>query len=163
MKRIQLTLFIDEPVAAPIELIRKQFNPEQYQLIRSHVTICREDELEQTERIIRNLSALDYNPITLHFGQVIRFSEEKGVLMPVIGGNDQFHQLRRAVLNEVISNPRLHEPHITLMHPRNSTCTDAIFQQIQQIKLPDKIIFRTISLIEQEDEKKWKVLNEYFT
>ena len=42
-RRIQLTLFIEENEAETIEQIRKEFNPEQYELIKAHVTLCRED------------------------------------------------------------------------------------------------------------------------
>lgn len=57
-KRIQLTLFIDEDESAPIEKIRKEFNPGQYALIKSHVILCREDELEQIENVLLNLERL---------------------------------------------------------------------------------------------------------
>jgi len=46
MKRKQITIFLDETEAIPIEAIRKRFNPRQYKLIKSHITLCREDEIE---------------------------------------------------------------------------------------------------------------------
>lgn len=159
--RLQLTLFIDDGESESIEKIRKEFNPKQYELIKSHVTLCREDELEQIEKVILNLEKLNIGFITVDFGNVIRFSDGVGVLIPAVDDNQQFHQLRKAVLQGLIEQPRRHEPHITLMHPRNSTCTDSIFEQIEKMQLPQKIEFRKISLIEQELGIKWRVLKEF--
>ena len=46
MKRKQLTLFLEASEAESIERIRKEFNPKQFALIKSHITLCREDEIE---------------------------------------------------------------------------------------------------------------------
>lgn len=159
--RIQLTLFLGEDYSTEIEAIRKQFNPLQYSLIRSHVTLCREEELEHMERIIHNLELRNYPPIIIEFGNAIRFSEGKGVLIPATGSNDQFHNLREKVLDGTTTNPRKHEPHITLMHPRNSVCTDETFSQIEKISLPRKIKFTKVSLIAQEEQAKWNMLKEF--
>jgi hypothetical protein len=51
--------------------------------------------------------------------------------------------------------------HITLIHPRNSTCTDAIFEQIKELKFPTVLEFGKISLIEQRNGGKWNVLQEF--
>ena len=161
IKRIQLTLFIDVADSEAIEEIRKEFNPQQYELIKSHVTLCREDELEQIEKIVAHLNALDSGSITIDFGNVIRFANGKGVLLPAVGDHAQFQSLRAKVLHEVIEQPRLHEPHITLMHPRNATCTDEIFANIEKRNLPRKIKFNKITLIEQEMGMKWVVVKEF--
>ncbi|AEE54176.1 2'-5' RNA ligase family protein [Haliscomenobacter hydrossis] len=160
-KRIQLSLFVDESASSSIESIRATFNPAQYVLIPAHVTLCREDELEQIDQVIQNLQRLNQDSITIDFGPVIRFSEGKGVLIPAIGPNESFQQLRANILQGIIENPRLPEPHITLMHPRNATCTDEIFAQIAQYSLPRKITFKKISLIEQEIGMKWCILDEF--
>jgi 2'-5' RNA ligase len=160
-KRLQLTLFIDEQQQAIIEKIRMQFNPVQYGLIKAHVTLCREDELEQMDKVMLNLTMLNFKSISINFGKPVRFSDGKGVLLPVIGNNNNFHQLRTAVLQGVIKNPRHHQTHITLLHPRNATCTDAIFEQIVQEEFPGKINFKRISLIEQVMENKWQLLKEF--
>ncbi len=160
-KRLQLTLFIDDDKSGMIENIRKEFNSLQFELIKSHVTLCREDELDPIEQVMQNLQMLNHTCVSINFGPVIKFSDDKGVLIPATGPNSNFHNLRRLILEGVTKNPRKQEPHITLMHPRNSTCTDSIFQQIASVKLPDKIEFKKISLIEQEGESKWKILEEY--
>ncbi len=160
-KRRQLTLFVENHHSEAIEAIRKEFNLAQYALIKAHVTLCREDELEEIEKVMANLLKLNQAEVTIDFGKVIRFADGKGVLLPAIGNSEQFQQLRAVILEGVIEKPRQHEPHITLMHPRNATCTDAIFEQIEKIEFPDKIVFRKISLIEQELGKEWEVLREF--
>lgn len=159
--RRQLTLFIEDKDSENIEQTRKQFNPEQYRLIKAHVTLCREDEVEPTEKVLQKLAALNHRFVTVNFGKPIQFSDGKGVLIPADGDNIQFHQLRKDILKRINDNPRKHEPHITLMHPRNSTCTDTIFEQLETINFPTQIVFKQISLIEQEDNNPWKILKVF--
>jgi len=160
-KRQQLTLFADEKDTLIIEAVRNQFNPEQAALIKAHVTLCREDEIVPFEKVLKNLESLNEPVISIDFGEVVRFSTGKGILLPGIGTNKPFQQLRKAVLARLAEPPRLHEPHITLMHPRNSSCTDAIFNQIKAYRFPCTIKFKAISLIEQEEGKEWTVLREF--
>ena len=159
--RKQLTLFIDDKDAENIEKVRRQFNQRQSELIKSHVTFCREDEIENSEQVLNNLAALPLNRISINFGQAIRFSNGKGVLIPAKGDNHEFHNLRKLVLQRLNDNPRKHEPHITLLHPRNSTCTDFIFEQITKANLPGSLVFKKISLIEQEEGRPWRILEEF--
>jgi 2'-5' RNA ligase len=160
-KRQQLTLFINGSDATVIETIRNQFNPEQAALIKAHVTLCREDEIVPIEQVLKNLESLNEPVVSIDFGEVMRFSEGKGVLLPAIGSAKSFHQLRKTVLTGLVEQPRLQEPHITLLHPRNSTCTDAIFNQIKANRFPGTLEFKTISLIEQEEGKEWVLLREF--
>jgi 2'-5' RNA ligase len=160
-KRLQLTLFVAPTDAVLIEQIRREFNPVQYQLISSHVTLCREDELTHLKILKQNLAQLKAREITIDFGEVIRFSEGKGVLMPAIGTNESFQQLRVEILKGMIAYPRLQEPHITLIHPRNATCTDAVFEEIKKYPLPRQLTFQKISFIEQEIGAQWHVLEEW--
>jgi hypothetical protein len=73
--RIQLTLFVDKKASGAIEKIRQTFNPLQYELIKSHVTLCREDELASLEKVITNLEKLNHDTITIHFGKAVRFAD----------------------------------------------------------------------------------------
>lgn len=159
--RRQLTLFVDPAEAEAIEQIRRSFNPAQYALIAAHVTLCREDELEPLEPVLDNLVDLDLPPIAIDFGPVIRFSEGRGVMLPAVGANTAFHHLRRQILKGLTDKPRNAEAHITLMHPRNAVCTDDMFEQIQSIQLPRRLVFSTVSLIEQALHQPWKTLSQH--
>jgi len=159
--RQQLTLFVDKKDAIEIEIIRKKFNPRQQQLIDSHVTLCREDEIANIDKVLENLQNLDTPPITIQFGQATRFDNNKGVLLPASDDNEQFHQLRKKILTALNIPIRRHEPHITLMHPRNSDCTDETFEEIKSVSLPTSLKFDTVSLIEQIDGGQWQIINRF--
>ncbi len=89
--RMQLTLFVKDVQAKAIEATRRQYNPEQYALIKAHVTLCREDELQEIDQVIKNLENLKQGPITIFFDPVVRFAAGKGVLLPGCNDNLVFH------------------------------------------------------------------------
>ena len=159
--RRQLTLFVEHMDAETIEEIGQEFNPRQFEIIKAHVTLCREDEILNLEKVKSNLLLLTQNDFDIEFEKIARFDNGKGLLLPSATDNKEFDNLRRQVLSGLIDNPRKQEPHITLMHPRNSTCTDNIFQQLEKINLPTKLNFKKISLIEQKDSGQWKILQEF--
>lgn len=159
--RRQLTLFLAHKDAENIEKVRELFNPIQSSLIKSHLTLCREDEIENMDAVIHNLTHLQSGTITISIGEVERFDNNKGVLLPIQSGNVDFQGLRQAILSGIIENPRQLVPHITLMHPRNSTCTTEIFSEIQKVNFPTQLTFSSISLIEQINDEKWQVVKEF--
>lgn len=159
--RRQLTLFVEQKDAEAIEKIRKEFNPTQSELIKSHVTLCREDEIVKFEEVIANINRLTLKEIVIEFAEIKRFDNGKGVMLPAKNNTMEFDCLRRQVLSGIIGNPRRQEPHITLMHPGNSTCTDKIFRQIEKITLPAKLEFKKISFIEQRGRRQWEILQEF--
>ncbi|NQX39873.1 2'-5' RNA ligase superfamily protein [Pedobacter steynii] len=159
--RRQLTLFISDQNEI-IEKIRAEFNPIQYQLIAAHITLCREDEIASIETVIANIKSIAGNkPLEIEFNPPLRFENGKGVLIPAKEQNSAFDELRTMVLKGINASPRKQEAHITLMHPRNSTCTDLIFEQIQAYKLPAQLSFNKISLIEQKDGGQWFTIEEF--
>jgi hypothetical protein len=159
--RRQLSLFVPPNEAEQIEYVRQTYNPLQSELIKSHVTLCRENEIENLDQIIQNLSQLPPGEISIDFGTILRSENGKGVLLPAQGSNMAYHNLRKQILSGLISNPDRPEPHITLMHPRNSTCTDSIFNLLKEIAFPNRLTFRKISLIEQVNGGKWEILKEF--
>lgn len=159
--RRQLTLFVDPEQANEIEQVRQRFNPIQQALIDSHVTLCREDELIEWEVVSSNLQQLVAPGITIHFGPVTRFEQGLGVMLPAKGDNEEYHSLRAKVLAGIPGPFRRPEPHITLMHPRNSSCTNELFTAIQEFRFPVSLVFKEISLIEQVNGGKWHVLERY--
>lgn len=159
--RRQLTLFVALTDAVVIEQTRQKFNPRQFEIISAHVTLCREDEIKELEKVIHNLSNPALTEIIIEFGKATRFDNGKGVLLPAQPDNFEFQELRRQVLSGLVDNPRLHEPHITLMHPGNSTCTDDIYKEIRHLNFPAKLAFRDVALIEQINGGQWKTLQTF--
>jgi 2'-5' RNA ligase len=160
-KRQQLTLFIEKKDSEIIESVRQKYNPIQFSLIKSHIALCREDELLDLGRLVQNLENLNSTNLSINFGNVHRFSEGKGVLIPTCGDQQEIYNLRKQILTGIIAAPRIIDAHITLMHPRNSKCTDTIFEQIKKENFPKQIIFKKISLIEQELNKPWSILQDF--
>lgn len=159
--RRQLTLFVAPGEAQELERVRAAWNPVQRRLIDAHVTLCREDELIDLPQVRRNLRADLPSPITIDFGPATRFDDGRGVFLPTTGDGATFHALRSAALRGVIAAPRLVEPHLTLVHPRNATCTEATFAAIAARPLPVRLTFSTVSLIEQADGGPWRVLEVF--
>lgn len=158
--RKQLTLFINEP-NGNIEKIRAEFNPEQYNLISAHITLCREDEIEPIEKTIARIKTIALaKPIRIEFGKAERFADGKGVFISSSGDNKEFKELRKLVLGQT-QMEKEQIPHITLMHPRNSTCSNEIFERIGKYEFPTELEFEKISLIEQINDGKWSVLQEF--
>ena len=157
----QLTLFLDDEAARLIERVREKFNPIQFALINSHITLCREDEIEELKTIIENLDNLDFPQFTLDLGELLRFSEGRGVFVNVLDAAGQFADLRMRLLANAIAEPREQNPHITIMHPRNSTCNDLIFEEIKKKQFPKSVQIKKVSLIEQEIGRKWLVKKEF--
>lgn len=158
--RAQLSLFVPAEQATIIEQVRRQYNPVQYALIPAHVTLCREDELTSLEAVLKNLEQLVFPAFAIAFNSPVRFDNGKGLLLPAID-NTIFQDLRKLVLKGVADQPRIHAPHLTLMHPRNSTCTDLLFKEIQSIPLPESFHFKQISLIEQVNGGPWTIKKEW--
>lgn len=126
------------------------------------MTLCREDEIIQIDRLIKNIELIKFGgPLKITFDKVDRFEGGKGVWLPSSTENKQFHELRREILKGLSDTPRQHRPHLTLMHPRNSTCTDKIFDQIKEYELPTVLLFDKISLVEQNDGGPWTTISEY--
>ena len=159
--RRQLTLFVEQKDAEQIERIRQKFNSIQFEIIKAHVTLCREDEILNLEKVKSNLFLLTQTDININFGKIERFDNGKGLFLPATNDNEEFDSFRKQVLSGLIDNPRKQKAHITLMHPRNSTCTDNIFKQVATINLPTKLNFKKISLIEQKNGGQWKILQEF--
>ena len=76
----------------------KKINPKQQQLIESNVTLFREEEITNMDKVLDNLQNLDTSKITIQFGQAIRFDHNKSALFSASCNNRQFHQVREKVL-----------------------------------------------------------------
>ncbi|WP_299781498.1 2'-5' RNA ligase family protein [uncultured Formosa sp.] len=157
--RKQLTLFVEKS-NENIEKIRAEFNPIQYNLISCHITLCREDEIEPIEKIIKRIKAIHLKkPISIKLNRAERCAGGKGVLLPATENNIEFRELRETILGTKLIKEQF--PHVTLMHPRNSTCNEKIFTEIKKQELPTELFFHKISLIEQRNGGKWNVIEEY--
>lgn len=154
--RRQATLYIPAPYDTPVESIRARFNPAQHALIQAHVTLCREDEVADSRDVAFRLKSIGPLAVTLAFGPPVR--DHDLVYLPVIGSTASFDALRESLLARPDLVVRPHTPHITLIHPRNGTCSDSALAAIAREHVPFQVTFRRATLIVQVDGGPWRNL-----
>jgi len=151
MVRNQASLILPDRDA--IEAVRWEFNPAQARLIPAHVTLCREDEVPDWERLVERAWNLMPMELVLGFGRPVR--QDGMVWMPVVRGVEDFDAIREQLLSEGEVAPRRHTPHLTLVHPRNGTCSDTEFEALSNRLTPFEARFDRIHWIQQRDGGVW--------
>lgn len=138
--------------------MRKRFNPAQFSLIKAHVTLCRDEDVRDWSETLSRAEMIRAVDVQLRFGQPIR--EQDLVYLPVVGSTEAFDQLRRDLLGE--EHRRKQEPHITLVHPRNGSCTAEQFKEICS-EFADELPlrFREFTFIEQTDGGPWRNIRSF--
>ena len=152
--RRQATLYLPLPHSVTVEALRSRFNPVQFGLIRAHVTLCREDEASDWDSVVSWLREIGAVEVALSFGKPMR--EGNLVYLPALGGMSSFDALRKLLLAPNGAPPRVHSPYITLIHPRNGTCSDSDFAELAGACEPFSATFRNVTLIEQVDSLSWR-------
>lgn len=152
MKRRQASLYLHDQFQ--VESLRFRHNPTQARLIPAHVTLCREEEVTDWDALRARLESLCPFEITLEFGVPVR--DHDFVFLPIREGLDDFHEFRCAIL---MKEARKQTPHVTIIHPRNGTCTYQVFADISATISPFQYTFREVTLIEQENGGVWNVIS----
>lgn len=157
--RRQLTLFVSPPWGPRLDALRCGLDPVQAALIASHVTLCREDEIEGITQpaLFSRVESWTAGPISLAFGRAERF-QGHGVLLPCEHDSGEFQRLRRWLLQD--PDAREHGAHITLAHPRNPRSagnTDAALAACPQALA---LQFASVALIEQRGTAPWTRVQE---
>lgn len=130
-------------------------DPVQHALIAAHLTLGREDELDDVAGLHDRLRDAPPPPLELTFGPA-ESSTGHGVLLPCTSGAGDFAALRAAVLDR--HDLRIAHPHLTLAHPRNPRAPGNDIALAHQLPSPHRIRFDTISLIEQREGAPWRTL-----
>jgi hypothetical protein len=151
---------LTEAVAKDVESVRRLLDPIQASLIRAHVTLCREDELEKLGSLELEARLRDYEPgaLSLRFGPPERFHEH-GMLLPCVEGQEDFQALRRWVLSSSAAKP--HAAHITLAHPRNPKSAGNTSENATLLARGLSVTFPAVALIRQQGSAAWEQLSEY--
>ncbi len=149
--RSQLTLFLDAADTEVIEAVRRAYNPAQFRLIAAHVTLCRDEECRDEDRLKAHAERLSVNAFSLRTGALYRFAGGKGLALELRDAGQDFRKLRGAVIGESLLDRPEQQPHITLIHPRNGTCTDRLYDSIRGLPFPDFVHIRSLSFIRQRE------------
>jgi 2'-5' RNA ligase superfamily len=158
--RIQLSLYVPSSSAVILEEARRLLDPIQANLIAAHVTLCREDELNDFEIATLGsiIDASSAGPITLKFGGPEVF-QGHGVLLPCIDGDEEFHELRCRLLGS--RTVRRHAPHITIAHPRNPRSAQNEPPNLSALQTDLVIRFAEVRYILQEAAMPWQVIAKH--
>lgn len=155
--RRQATLFLFGN--RQVDLIRDTYNRVQADLIGSHVTLCREDEVVDWDTIARKFTENRLDNVTLDFGKPQRQGDL--VYLPCIGSTSDFDRLRAELLSDATVPPRKHDPHITLVHPRNGVCSSGDFERMSAAIEPFTCTFDEVSFIAQVGSGVWQVIETF--
>jgi hypothetical protein len=142
-----------------LEALRRTLDPVQASLIAAHVTVCREDEIEgtSTKALLTRVKSWGKGPITLAFGQPVRFAGH-GVLLQCEQGFGEFQLLRRCLLGS--QEVREHAAHLTLVHPRNPRSAGNTDSALAACPQELELQFASVALIEQRGSEPWRLLEE---
>ena len=151
--RRQLSLLLPEAQRSLVEPIRQRLDPVQHTLIPAHVTLCRDDELPDLQRLER----LEPFLITMQFGEPEELPDGCVLLRPS-SGNEQFQALRQLILG---TTARAYGAHLTLLHPRNVRGTFPDLAEIGRDLAGLVVTFSTVRLIEQHGSDPWQVRDAY--
>lgn len=151
--RRQATLFLSGNRV--IEDIRQRFNREQTRIIEPHVTLCREDEVADWDKLGQLIGKGVQKSVRLDFGMPER---EGDLVWLSCKDTSEFDRLRSDILG---ASARKHSPHITLIHPRNGSCSDEIFDEILELSSPFIHTFNEIAFIEQINGGVWKTTETF--
>jgi hypothetical protein len=144
--------------ASVVEDARLVADPIQHHLIPAHVTLCRDEELEDLSGIEARLQTFAPGSIDLGFGSPEVF-QGHGIVMRCVSGLEPFRKLREILLGSSDIND--HQPHITLAHPRNSKAVGNSLANTDSISTPFFVRLSQIALIEQEGAAPWEIVREY--
>ena len=134
-------------------------DPIQAALIAAHVTLCREDEIQQLDptAVFSRVVAWARGPLHLAFGGPRVFNGH-GVLLPCEHGSVEFQLLRQWILQDQCA--RDHVAHLTLAHPRNPKAAGNTATTLAAFPHALALQFPAVALIEQYGSAKWRILQE---
>lgn len=156
--RRQLSMYVPRDAAGGIEAVRRVVDPVQSRLIPAHVTLCREDELEDLAPVRDRLRGAPFGPLTLRFGGPVAFAGH-GLLLECVEGEGRFRALREYLLGP--GRVREQKPHITLAHPRNPRSGGNSPGGTAALPEVIEVTFPSVYLIEQEGGRPWRLLEKY--
>lgn len=156
--RRQISLYVPDHLAAPLDAVRRVLDPVQHALIPAHVTLCRDDEAALLSGALITEALAGAPPITLVFGRAIMF-DGHGVLLPCVVGADQFMRLRERLLGAGLLGTQ--KPHITLAHPRNPRAPGNTLDAAHKLPSEIALTFPGVNLIAQTPGEPWRVLHSF--
>jgi len=155
--RRQLSLFVAEPEGAELDALRARADPVQHALIPAHVTLVRDEDVDDWAVVRARLEALGPLRLELRLGAP-RAMEGGGALLPVVGATAGFDEVRARLLVGQRGAARAQTPHVTLLHPRNRERWGLSLAQVCAHRAPSCVAFDHVVMIEQAGGEPWRVV-----
>lgn len=153
---MQLSLFVAEPERSVIDEVRKKYDPRQHANIPAHVTLCRDNEVDDWCRLKRKLAEFSEASLQFIIDEVEELSD-RCILMRLRPPATSFHELREHLLGNDCSSTI---PHITLLHPKNAQGNSPL-ERIRNETLPTVVHFSEINLIIRTESGVWRMKSTY--
>jgi len=156
-QRRQLSLFVAEPESAELDALRARADPVQHALIPAHVTLVRDEDVDDWSAVRARLEALAPLRLELELGPP-RPMEGGGAFLPVVGPSAAFDELRARLLLGQRGEARAQTPHLTLLHPRNRARWGLTLEQVCAQRTPARVAFDHVVMIEQVAGAPWRIV-----
>lgn len=153
--RRQLSLFVAEPERTELDALRARADPVQHALIPAHVTLVRDEDVDNWARVHARLEALAPLRLVLELGPPCAL-EGGGAMLPVVGSTAGFDELRARLLAGQPGATRKQTPHLALLHPRNRARWGLSVAEVCAQRTPTRVVFERVVWIEQVAGEPWR-------
>lgn len=160
-QRRQVSLFVTEPERTELEALRERADPVQHALVPAHVTLVRDEDVDDWPAVRARLESLAPIRLVLALGPPREL--DGGVALPVAGATAAFDQLRALLLEGQPGRNRRQTPHLTLLHPRNRAAWGLTLEVVCAYHPPAHVRFDHAVLIEQTPGEPWRVVARSLT
>jgi 2'-5' RNA ligase len=116
------TIFVPPDVAEPLEIARRQWDPDMAAVIDAHVTVVYPNEAPAPDALVDRLqaAAASIAPFRLRLGTRACFGRpDDGIYVDVEDVDGGYGDLREAMLGPARRHAPF-SPHVTILHPRTS-------------------------------------------
>ena len=162
-KHHHATVFVPPAMAAPVETLRRAWDPQTAAQIAAHVTVAYPDEAPDVDLLAARLrlASTTIRPFRLRLGGIEHFGRpDGGIYVEVLDVDGGYRRLRAEILSppfKALDFP----PHVTLVHPETSSrgpeCWDELRDRDLDLTFPvDEVAITAF------DGSRWGVLHRFF-
>jgi 8-oxo-dGTP diphosphatase len=149
-------LLLDPAVAAPVEALRRRWDPAMASQIGAHVTVTYPDEVGDTGVLRACLAEITSSlaPFRLGLGGVAVFDRpEGGCYVEVDDRDGGYARLREAIVGTAAATGT--PPHVTIVHPRTSGLGQIAWDDLEGLRLDAEVTVREVTMT-AFDGRAWR-------
>lgn len=160
--RHHATIFLPDDIAAPVEALRRRWDPAMAAQIAAHITLVYPQEAPDAALLRERLATVCHAtaPFRLRLAGVAVFGRaEEGVYVDVQDTQGAFARMHAALVTPPME-PIVFPPHVTLVHPRTSHLGVACWRAQQQCTFDATFEVRAAT-ITGWDGTRWATLERF--